>query len=105
MWPQRLQSEAVGGEILASAMTVRQAGTDRAEPAGLKHLKGSQELVEVYRIRWADTSTAQPRERPRKPNDPRQATSRAASSSRRLRSRPQERYWRPAHAAFVQQAP
>jgi hypothetical protein len=49
----------VGGEILASAGTVRQSGTDRAEPVGLKHLKGRQELVEVYRIRWADTPTAQ----------------------------------------------
>jgi adenylate cyclase len=56
---QRLQSEAVGGEILASAVTVRQSGTDRAEPIGLKHLKGRQELVDVYRIRWADTPTAQ----------------------------------------------
>ena len=56
---QRLQSEALGGEILASAVTVRQAGTDRAEPVGLKHLKGRQELVEVYRIHWADTPTAQ----------------------------------------------
>jgi adenylate cyclase len=56
---QRLQSEAVGGEILASAVTVRQSGTDRAEPIGLKHLKGRQELVDVYRIRWADTPTAE----------------------------------------------
>jgi class 3 adenylate cyclase/MFS family permease len=55
---QRLQSEAVGGEILASAVTVQQSGTDRAEPAGFKHLKGRQELVEVYRIRWVGTSTA-----------------------------------------------
>jgi class 3 adenylate cyclase len=55
-----LQSEAVGGEILASAVTVRQSGTDQAAPAGLKHLKGRQELVEVYQIRWADTSTTQP---------------------------------------------
>jgi class 3 adenylate cyclase len=56
---QRLQSEAVGGEILASAMTVQQSGTDRAEPAGFKHLKGREHPVEVYRIRWVDTSTAQ----------------------------------------------
>jgi class 3 adenylate cyclase/MFS family permease len=56
---QRLQSEAVGGEILASAVTVQQSGTDRAEPAGFKHLKGRQEVVEVYRIRWLDASTAQ----------------------------------------------
>jgi class 3 adenylate cyclase len=60
---QRLQSEALGGEILASATTVRQASTDRAEPVGLKHLKGRQGVVEVYRIRWADTSTAQPLDR------------------------------------------
>jgi adenylate cyclase len=56
---QRLQSEAVGGEILAAAVTVHQAGTDRAEPVGLKQLKGRQELVDVYRIRWADISDAQ----------------------------------------------
>jgi class 3 adenylate cyclase len=56
---QRLQSEAVGGEILAAAVTVQQSGTDRAEPAGFKHLKGREHSVEVYRIRWVDTSTAQ----------------------------------------------
>jgi class 3 adenylate cyclase len=50
---QRLQSEAAGGEILAAAVTVRQAGTDRAEPVGAKRLKGRQELVEVYRVPWA----------------------------------------------------
>jgi class 3 adenylate cyclase len=49
----------VGGEILASAVTVQQSGTDRAEPAGFKHLKGREHPVEVYRIRWVDTSTAQ----------------------------------------------
>jgi class 3 adenylate cyclase len=57
---QRLQSEAVGGEILAAAVTVRQAGADRAEPVGRKRLKGRQELVEVYRIHWAATPAAQP---------------------------------------------
>jgi class 3 adenylate cyclase len=56
---QRLQSEAVSGEILAAAVTVRQAGADRAEPVGRKQLKGRQELVEVYRIRWLDVPTAQ----------------------------------------------
>jgi class 3 adenylate cyclase len=56
---QRLQSEAAGGEVLAAAVTVQQSGTDRAEPAGLKQLKGREHLVEVYRIRWVDTSTAQ----------------------------------------------
>jgi adenylate cyclase len=57
---KRLQSEALGGEILASATTVRLAGTDRAEPVGLKHRKGRQEVGEVHRIRWADTSPTQP---------------------------------------------
>jgi class 3 adenylate cyclase len=56
---QRLQSEAAGGEILASAATVRQSGTDLAVPVGLKQLKGRQERVEVYRIRWVETPTAQ----------------------------------------------
>jgi class 3 adenylate cyclase len=53
---QRLQAVAVGGEILATAVTVRQSGTDRAEPIGLKQLKGRRELVDAYRIRWADSS-------------------------------------------------
>jgi class 3 adenylate cyclase len=56
---QRLQSEAGGGEILAAAVTVRQSGTDRAEPVGRKRLKGRQHLVDVYRIRWVDTPTAE----------------------------------------------
>jgi class 3 adenylate cyclase len=59
---QRLQSEAAGGEILASAVTVRQAGTDRAESVGRKQLKGRHELVHVYRIHWAGASAAQPGE-------------------------------------------
>jgi adenylate cyclase len=52
---QRLQAVAVGGEILAAAVTVRQSGTDQAEPVGLKQLKGRQERVDTYRILWADT--------------------------------------------------
>jgi hypothetical protein len=40
-------------------VTVRQSGTDLAEPVGRKHLKGRQGLVEVYRIRWAATLTTQ----------------------------------------------
>jgi class 3 adenylate cyclase len=59
---QRLQSEAAGGEILASAATVRQAGTDRAESVGPRQLKGRHELVHVYRIRWAGASAARPGE-------------------------------------------
>jgi class 3 adenylate cyclase len=57
---QRLQSEAAGGEILAAAVTVRQAGIDRAEPVGAKRLKGRQELVDVYRVQWGATPAAQP---------------------------------------------
>jgi len=53
---QRLQATAAGGEILATVVTVRQSGTDQAEPIGLKQLKGHQEPVDTYRIRWAHTS-------------------------------------------------
>jgi class 3 adenylate cyclase len=56
---QRLQSEAAGGEILAAAITVRQAGTELAEPVGPKQLKGRQEPVDIYRIRWLDAPTGQ----------------------------------------------
>jgi class 3 adenylate cyclase len=51
---QRLQATAAGGEVLATAVTVRQSGADRAEPIGLKQLKGRQELVDIYRIRWEE---------------------------------------------------
>jgi class 3 adenylate cyclase len=54
---QRLESEAAGGEILTTAVTVQQSGTSQAEPIGLKQLKGRQDLVDTYRIRWADAST------------------------------------------------
>jgi class 3 adenylate cyclase len=67
---QRLQSEAVGGEILAAAATVLQAGMARAEPVGRKRLKGRHELVEVYRIRWWTCLPRSNRERPPTPNDP-----------------------------------
>jgi class 3 adenylate cyclase len=55
---QRLQSEAAGGEILAAAVTVRQAGLDGAEPVGRRRLKGRKELVEVYRVHWAAAPSA-----------------------------------------------
>jgi class 3 adenylate cyclase len=57
---QRLQSEAAGGEILAAAVTVLQAGTERAEPVGARRLKGRRELVHVYRVHWAASPTSQP---------------------------------------------
>ena len=56
---RRTAGRWIGGEILASAVTVEQSGTDRAEPVGRKRVKGRQELVEVYRIRWVDPPTAQ----------------------------------------------
>jgi class 3 adenylate cyclase len=55
---QRLQSEAAGGEILAAAVSVRQAGVDGAEPVGRRRLKGRKELVDVYRVHWAAAPTA-----------------------------------------------
>jgi class 3 adenylate cyclase len=58
---QRLESEAEGGEILAAAVTVRQAGVHRAEPIGPLQVKGRKDLVDTYRIPWADTTAgAQP---------------------------------------------
>jgi len=33
---------------------VRQSGTGQAEAIGLRQLKGRQQLVDAYRIRWAD---------------------------------------------------
>jgi adenylate cyclase len=73
---QRLQAEAGGGEILATAVTVRQCGTDRASPIGLKQLKGHQELVHVYRIPWADNSFTPG---PALPDDPTQDDPRGPS--------------------------
>jgi len=47
---QRLQSEAGGGEIVASASTVASAPQVAAESVGARSVKGRAELVEVYRI-------------------------------------------------------
>ncbi len=47
----RLQSEAAGGEIVASASTVSAAPTVRAEPIGARTVKGREEPVEAYRVR------------------------------------------------------
>lgn len=54
---QRLQATAGGGEILATAATVRQSDTDRAEPIGPQQLRGHQEPVDTYRIRWSGNSS------------------------------------------------
>jgi class 3 adenylate cyclase len=48
---QRLQSEAEGGEIVASASTITSADDVDAEPIGLRQVKGREEPVEVYRVR------------------------------------------------------
>jgi len=46
----RLQSEAKAGEILASASTIAAADGVRCEPVGLRHVKGREEPVEVFRV-------------------------------------------------------
>jgi class 3 adenylate cyclase/DNA-binding NarL/FixJ family response regulator len=47
---QRLQSEAAGGEIVASAATVAAAPAIPTEPIGPRHVKGREEPVEVFRV-------------------------------------------------------
>jgi adenylate cyclase len=47
---QRLQSEAEGGEVVASAATIAAADGVRAEPIGLRTVKGREEPVEVFRV-------------------------------------------------------
>ncbi|MGZ8624825.1 MAG: adenylate/guanylate cyclase domain-containing protein, partial [Actinomycetota bacterium] len=47
---QRLQSEAEGGEIVASASTVAAAPSVTAEPIGLRSVKGREEPVEIHRV-------------------------------------------------------
>jgi len=46
----RLQSEAEGGEIVASASTVAAADGVDCEPIGLRVVKGREEPVEVFRV-------------------------------------------------------
>lgn len=48
---QRLQSEAEGGEIVASASTVAAAPSIAAEPIGPRPVKGRKDPVEVFRVR------------------------------------------------------
>jgi class 3 adenylate cyclase/CheY-like chemotaxis protein len=47
----RLQAEAAGGEVVASASTVAAADGIECEPIGLRHVKGREEPVEVFRVR------------------------------------------------------
>ena len=46
----RLQSEAVGGEIVASASTIAACDDVSCEPMGARTVKGREEPVEVYRV-------------------------------------------------------
>ncbi|HET7236961.1 MAG TPA: adenylate/guanylate cyclase domain-containing protein [Actinomycetota bacterium] len=50
----RLQSEAEGGQIVASASTVSAARDIDCEPIGPRHVKGREEPVEVFRVRVED---------------------------------------------------
>jgi class 3 adenylate cyclase len=47
---QRLQSEAAGGEIVASVSTVAAAPEVTVEPIGHRQVKGRQEAVEAFRV-------------------------------------------------------
>jgi len=47
---QRLQSEAEGGEVVASASTIAAAPTIACESIGPRHVKGREEPVEVFRV-------------------------------------------------------
>jgi adenylate cyclase len=47
----RLQNEAAGGEIVATASTVAAADGIDCEPIGLRHVKGREEAVEVFRVK------------------------------------------------------
>jgi class 3 adenylate cyclase/DNA-binding NarL/FixJ family response regulator len=47
---QRLQSEAEGGEIVASASTIAAAPAIACESIGPRHVKGREEPVEVFRV-------------------------------------------------------
>jgi class 3 adenylate cyclase/DNA-binding NarL/FixJ family response regulator len=47
---QRLQSEAEGGEIVASASTISAANGVASEPIGPRQVKGREEPVEVFRV-------------------------------------------------------
>jgi class 3 adenylate cyclase/DNA-binding NarL/FixJ family response regulator len=49
---QRLQSEAEGGEVVAAASTVAAAPDIGCEPIGLRMVKGREEPVEVFRVRF-----------------------------------------------------
>jgi len=45
-----LQSEAEGGEIVASSTTIASAPGISAEPIGSRQVKGREEPIEVFRV-------------------------------------------------------
>jgi class 3 adenylate cyclase len=47
---QRLQSEAAGGQVLATAATVAAAPDVPVESVGAREVKGRKESVEVYLV-------------------------------------------------------
>ena len=47
---ERLQSEAEGGEIVASSTTIASAPGISSEPIGSRQVKGREEPVEVFRV-------------------------------------------------------
>jgi adenylate cyclase len=51
---ERLQSEAAGGEVVASAATIAAADGVAAEPIGPRMVKGREEPVEVFRVLASD---------------------------------------------------
>jgi class 3 adenylate cyclase/DNA-binding NarL/FixJ family response regulator len=51
---QRVQSEAEAGEIVAAATTIAAAPDIPCEPIGLRHVKGREEPVEVFRVVLAE---------------------------------------------------
>jgi hypothetical protein len=57
VWVLGQVTSAIVGTVIASRRPDLPIGwLYRAEHIGLKHVKGSQELVDTYRIRWADTA-------------------------------------------------
>ncbi len=55
---ERLQSEAEGGDIVASATTIASAPGISCESIGPRHVKGREEPVEVYRVLVGDPEVA-----------------------------------------------
>ncbi|MDP9300501.1 MAG: guanylate cyclase, partial [Actinomycetota bacterium] len=55
---QRLQSEAEGGEVVASAATIAAADGIAAEPIGPRMVKGREEPVDVFWVLAAEAGSS-----------------------------------------------